>query len=148
MQVPFGHLSPSGRVLVHLGLRPPDFALGASRALDSFFAALTAYVFAPFIVNFDALAAHLIHRLRRQHAISGDPVLADLLAEAEALAPSASDIHPLAATAALELQMRRNGIDTRYLSVVSTFGTALDVTADDSCINQLCRRSRSSARRR
>lgn len=89
---------------------------------------------APFIVNFDAVAAHLLHRLRRQHAITGDPVLADLLAEAEALAPSASDVHPLNATAALELHMRRDGIETRYLSVVSTFGTALDVTASELTI--------------
>ncbi|WP_395154624.1 helix-turn-helix domain-containing protein [Ilumatobacter sp.] len=89
---------------------------------------------APSVVNFDAVAAHLIHRLRRQHAISGDPVLADLLAEAEALAPSASDIHPLNAAAALELHLRRNGIDARYLSVVSTFGTALDITASELTI--------------
>ncbi|MGK0275572.1 MAG: transcriptional regulator with XRE-family HTH domain [Ilumatobacter sp.] len=89
---------------------------------------------APFIVNFDAVAAHLIHRLRRQYSITGDPVLADLLTEAEALAPSASDVHPLSSTAALELHMRRDGVDARYLSVVSTFGTALDVTASELTI--------------
>ena len=86
------------------------------------------------IVNFDEVAAHLLHRVRRQFSISGDPALAELISEMEALAPDAVDVHPINAGAALEVSMDDAGVRTSYLSVVSTFGTALDITASELTI--------------
>lgn len=81
------------------------------------------------IVNFDEVAAHLLHRVRRQFSINGDPVLAELITEMETLAPNAVGVHPINAGAALIVSIDNDGIRTSYLSVVSTFGTALDITA-------------------
>lgn len=86
------------------------------------------------IVNLDEVAAHLIHRIRRQHAVTGDPVLAELAATAERLAPGAAAIHPMTTQPAITVHMRRGGIDTTLLSVVSTFGSALDVTTAELTI--------------
>jgi len=84
---------------------------------------------APSISNLDEVAAHLIHRIRRQHAVTGDDALAELAAKAELLVPTAGSIHPITAPAALTVHLERGGVETTLLSVVSTFGTALDVTA-------------------
>jgi transcriptional regulator with XRE-family HTH domain len=88
------------------------------------------------IADLDVIAAHLVHRLRRQAAITGDPVLADLLSEAESLVPGAAAIDVSASGPALPVTIR-NGDgagDTTYLSVISTFGSALDVTASELTI--------------
>lgn len=89
---------------------------------------------APLITNLDEVAAHLIHRIQRQHAVTGDPVLADLAALAAELVPSAVSIRPIAAAAAVTVQMEAGGQPLTLLSVVSTFGTALDVTASELII--------------
>lgn len=89
---------------------------------------------APTITNLDEVAAHLIHRIRRQFTVTGDPALAALAAEAERLVPDAASIHPITAAAALAVHMRIGDTETTFLSVVSTFGTALDVTAAELTI--------------
>ncbi len=89
---------------------------------------------APAITNLDEVAAHLVHRIRRQHAVSGDPTLAELVATAERLVPGAASIHPLNPSAALSVQMRLGGVETTLLSVVSTFGTGLDITTAELTI--------------
>lgn len=89
---------------------------------------------APSISNFDEVAAHIIHRIRRQHAITNDHVLADLDERAVALAPRAASFHSANATAALAVHMTMGGEDRTLLSVVSTFGTALDVTTAELTI--------------
>ena len=87
---------------------------------------------APAIGDLGDVAAHLVHRLRRQLAVTGDPVIADLLAEAESLAGDAlRPGHLPTAEAAIEVELTIDGVARRYLSVVSTFGTALDVTASE-----------------
>lgn len=86
------------------------------------------------IVNFDEVSAHLLHRVRRQLSISDDSVLAELLTEMEDLAPNATNVHPIDAGAALIVSMSSDGIESSYLSVVSTFGTALDITAAELTI--------------
>lgn len=88
----------------------------------------------PAIVNFDEVAAHLLHRLRSQLAVSGDPMLADLLAECRELAPDAIDVRPMTTVAAMTLRLRNGDEERVYLSVVSTFGTAIDVTASELTI--------------
>lgn len=98
---------------------------------------------APYVADFDAMASHLIHRVQRQASVSGDPALLDLLAEAQSLAPTAASVvsrssassdSGSAGTAALPVTIHRDGRSTSYLSVVSTFGTALDVTTSELII--------------
>lgn len=86
------------------------------------------------IVNLDEVAAHLIHRIKRQHAVTGDPTLDELAATAERLVPGAAAIRPMSTQPALTVHMRRDDVDTTLLSVVSTFGTALDVTTAELTI--------------
>lgn len=86
------------------------------------------------IDDLDITAAHLVHRLRRQVAITGDPVLVDLLAEAESLVPRAADVDVAAGGPALPVTICNGDVTTNYLSVVSTFGNALDVTAAELTI--------------
>ena len=86
------------------------------------------------IDDLDVTAAHLVHRLRRQAAITGDPVLVALLAEAESLAPEAASVDVAASGPALPVTIRVGDTTTTYLSVISTFGSALDVTASELTI--------------
>jgi len=86
------------------------------------------------IDDIEVTGAHLIHRLRRQVAISGDPVLVDLLAEAESLVPDAAAIDVGTSGPALAVTIRTDNRAITYLSVISTFGSALDVTASELTI--------------
>lgn len=87
---------------------------------------------APQIVNFAEWSAHLLGRLRREIAMSGDGRLVQLYEEltgypgvstaGEALdTGSAADI-------VLPLRLRREGRELAFFSTVAVFGTALDVT--------------------
>lgn len=89
---------------------------------------------APAIENLEQVAAHLLHRVRRQLTITGDPVLADLLEEMELLAPDARADLAAPSDAALSVRIDTGDGPRDYLSVVSTFGTALDVTTSELVI--------------
>ena len=89
---------------------------------------------APRIEDLDVTAAHLMHRLRRQVAVTSDPVLVDLLAEAETLVPGAASIDITSSSPALPVTIRTGDTSTTYLSVISTFGSALDITAAELTI--------------
>lgn len=89
---------------------------------------------APRIDDVDRVAAHLLHRVRRQAAISGDPELVELLRESEVYVPGARAVTEPPAVPALPVTIRRNGRTTSYLSVISTFGGALDVTTSELTI--------------
>jgi hypothetical protein len=86
------------------------------------------------IANFDEVASHLIHRLRRQLAVTGDDRLAALLDEAETLAPDAAAAHPATSDAAMTVRLETPDGPREYLSIVATFGTALDVNASELVI--------------
>ncbi len=86
------------------------------------------------IDDLDVVAAHLVHRLRRQVAITGDEGLADLLREAESLVPGAAAIDVGTSGPALPVTIRTGDDATTYLSVISTFGSALDITASELTI--------------
>ena len=86
------------------------------------------------IDDLDVVAAHLVHRLRRQVAVTNDPVLADLLAEAESLMPGVASVDVSATGPALPVTIRTGDTTTTYLSVISTFGSALDITASELTI--------------
>ena len=82
----------------------------------------------------DEVAAHLVHRLRRQFAVTGDPRHAELVDMVEHCVPAAVDVHPIGPAAALPVRLRSDEGEVTLLSVVSTFGSALDVTTAELTI--------------
>lgn len=89
------------------------------------------------IVNFDEVVDHLLVRVRRQIAMSGDPRLIELLAEVAEYLPATAVERAESASAtpvAIPMRLRADGVERTYLSVVSTFGTAVDVTASELTI--------------
>jgi len=84
---------------------------------------------APRIRNLAEWRHHLISRLRREVAVSGSGGLAALLAEIESYPGGFATKHDLGGVAVpLELDTGRGEVLT-FLSTVTTFGTALDLTA-------------------
>ncbi|MGI9644946.1 MAG: helix-turn-helix domain-containing protein [Ilumatobacteraceae bacterium] len=89
------------------------------------------------IVNFDEVAEHLVVRVRRQIEMTGDAVLADLLDEVSEFLPATTFERAAAhgeTPVAIPMRVRRDGVEHSYLSVVSTFGTAVDVNASELTI--------------
>lgn len=88
---------------------------------------------APRIVNFEEWSAHLLDRLRRQVLLTGDADLSALYEELSAF-PNVSDQHQVAAEApslAVGLHLRSDHGVLTYISTVTTFGAALDVTLSE-----------------
>jgi transcriptional regulator with XRE-family HTH domain len=98
---------------------------------------------APRIVNLGEWRAHLLERLARQVALTGDPQLRSLWEEllaypapAPAFAGTA-DIPPGGAVAVpLRVRATIGGepVELAFISTVSTFGTAIDITAAELSI--------------
>ncbi|AFM17625.1 putative transcriptional regulator [Mycolicibacterium chubuense NBB4] len=89
---------------------------------------------APRIRNLAQWRGHLLERLRREVASSGSAELADLLAEIECYPGGSAHLPDLGGVAVpLELQTA-DGRELRFLSMVTTFGTALDITAAELSI--------------
>jgi len=82
---------------------------------------------APRIRNLAQWRAHVLHRLAREARLSGDPALAALHGELVAL-PGGSDPRPPDGIA-VPLRIRAGDDELAFLSTVTTFGTAVDVTA-------------------
>jgi MmyB-like transcription regulator ligand binding domain len=91
---------------------------------------------APRIANLGEWRAHLLDRLGRQAVVSGDPALAalhDELASYPAGEPAQG--HNLAAgEIATPLRLRHEGGELVFISTVTTFGTAVDVTLSELAI--------------
>ncbi|MGE0219645.1 MAG: helix-turn-helix domain-containing protein [Mycolicibacterium sp.] len=89
---------------------------------------------APRIRNLAQWRTHLIERLRREVAWAGAGELGDLLAEIESY-PGGSDDSPDLGGVAVPLELdTTDGRPLRFLSMVTTFGTALDLTAAELSI--------------
>ena len=93
---------------------------------------------APRIVNLGEWSAHLLHRLRRQAAIIGDAEL-DRLHDELAGYPGVERDPPRAdavgmADIALPLRIRDGDRELSFLSTISTFGTAIDITLAELAI--------------
>ncbi len=92
------------------------------------------------IDNLDEVRHHLVDRLRRQVARTPDPELDTLLDDVAEWAPTDTwrdrpdRIAHHVAEPAMPVVMTIDGTTTRYLSVVSTFGSPLDVTAAELTI--------------
>lgn len=92
---------------------------------------------APRILNLGEWRAHLLGRLRRQVALSGEPVLAELLAELRSYPcdqPEADVELPGPAEVFVPLRVRSRAGELSFFSTVATFGTPLDVTVAELVI--------------
>jgi transcriptional regulator with XRE-family HTH domain len=84
---------------------------------------------APHILNFDEWSGHLVQRLRREVALTGDGALEELLVEVLTF-PGVREA-PLVDAAAeilLPLQLRHGDAQLSFFGTVTTFGTPADVT--------------------
>ncbi|AMD56519.1 transcriptional regulator [Mycolicibacterium fortuitum] len=89
---------------------------------------------APRIRNLAEWRHHLISRLRREVTVSGSAELADLLAEVESYPGGMEPVRDLGGVVVpLELAAP-DGTVLTFLSTVTTFGTALDLTAAELSI--------------
>jgi transcriptional regulator with XRE-family HTH domain len=82
---------------------------------------------APRIRNLPQWRAHVLHRLAREVRLSGDPGLAALHAELSRLPGGLDPLPPDGI--AVPLRIRVGDDDLAFLSTVTTFGTAVDLTA-------------------
>ena len=91
---------------------------------------------APRVRHFHEYAAHLIARLEREVAESGDRGLTELRDEVCSYprVPSAPGPEELAARIAIPLELDALGTRLTMFSTIATFGTALDVTVDELTI--------------
>ena len=87
---------------------------------------------APLIVNFAQWRAHLLERLRRQLRVAPDAEVASLLTEVEAYAPPGLRLPRQDAgefqEVAVPLRLRTHAGVLSFLSTVTVFGTAVDIT--------------------
>jgi transcriptional regulator with XRE-family HTH domain len=110
-------------------LAPPRNALRISLHPDGL---------APRIVNLGDWRAHLLDRLERQVALTADGALNALLEEVRGY-PAPSGSEPAAPAAAVNeiavpLRLRSDAGELVFISTVTTFGTAVEVTASELSI--------------
>src|SRR4051794_20837016 len=86
---------------------------------------------APRIANLGEWREHLLHRLRRQVALTADEEAARLLAELEAYPEPVDGDRPAHNDVVVPLRLK-NGLS--FFSTVTTFGTAVDITVAELSI--------------
>ncbi len=91
---------------------------------------------APRIANLAEWRAHLLDRLGRQAVSTGDPALAALYAELSELPGGgpAESFDPTAGDIAVPLRLRAGERVLSFISTVTTFGTATDITVAELSI--------------
>jgi transcriptional regulator with XRE-family HTH domain len=89
---------------------------------------------APRIRNLEQYGEHLVTRLARQAAISGDPEVAALLDELRGYVDAGHADDDPAGRLLVPLVLDALGTELRLFSTVATFGTALDVTVAELAI--------------
>lgn len=94
---------------------------------------------APRTLNLPEWSAHLLHRMRRQMQITGDPRLETLYEELITYpgvveAPPHGEFHPVDIVLPLRLRDPEGGAELAFFSTLSTFGTAVDVTLSELAI--------------
>jgi hypothetical protein len=92
---------------------------------------------APGTVNFGEWSAHLLARLRREASITGDPALEALRAEVASYPGVQSEL-PSGERAGDEivvpLRVTEGDRQLAFISTLSTFGTAIDITLSELSI--------------
>jgi transcriptional regulator with XRE-family HTH domain len=90
---------------------------------------------APRIANLAEWRGHLVDRLDRQIALTGNPALLSLREELEDYpAPAAPELVGDGHEIAVPLRVRSEAGELSFISTVSTFGTAVEVTASELSI--------------
>jgi hypothetical protein len=89
---------------------------------------------APRIANLGEWKAHLLERLGRQAALTGDPAAQALYDELDSYpAPSHDTLDP-AGSIAVPLRLTTDAGELAFFSTVATFGTAVDITVAELAI--------------
>ena len=86
---------------------------------------------APRVANLEEWSAHLLHQVRRQASITGDPGLDrlhDELAAYPGVSVQAPHDDPPAGGILLPLRIRDGDQELEFFSTISTFGTPVDIT--------------------
>jgi transcriptional regulator with XRE-family HTH domain len=98
-------------------------------------AALHPFGLSPMIINLGTCRAHLLRRIQRELAASGDPALHELLSELLSYRYSVplEDEEPNEIALPLRLRTSQGG-ERAYLSTVTTFGTPYDVALEELVI--------------
>ncbi len=90
---------------------------------------------APRIANLGEWRAHLLERLTRQVELTGDPQLRSLHEELCGYPAPAFDREvPRGGAIAVPLRLRHEGGELSFISTITTFGTAIDITASELSI--------------
>jgi transcriptional regulator with XRE-family HTH domain len=89
---------------------------------------------APHIRNLPEWRAHLLDRLRREVAVTGDGRLAALLDELTGYPGAEAALAAHEPGIAVPLRLDAGGIELRFFSTISTFGTAVDITLAELAI--------------
>jgi transcriptional regulator with XRE-family HTH domain len=89
---------------------------------------------APRILNLPEWRAHLLDRLRRQVAVTGDERLAALLAEVSAYPGGEATLPAHEPGIAVPLRVTVDATELSFFSTISTFGTAVDITLAELAI--------------
>ena len=105
-------------------LEPPVNALRLSLHPDGM---------APRILNLAQWRAHLLTRLNRQVAATGDTRLAELLAELRSY-PGGESEPPLRTDVVVPLRYRYEGQELSFFSITAVIGTPMDVTVSELAI--------------
>jgi transcriptional regulator with XRE-family HTH domain len=89
-------------------------------------------------INLAEWSAHLLSRLRREAAITGDPRLEAIRAEVEDYPGVVADEPPvvdrMAADVVVPLRLREGEGELVFISTITTFGTAIDITLSELAI--------------
>jgi transcriptional regulator with XRE-family HTH domain len=99
--------------------------------------ALHPHGMAPRTVNLGEWSAHLLARLRREAAITGDPFLEALHAEAAGYPGVRRELPAAGAAGAgivVPLRLREGKRELAFISTLTTFGTPVDITVSELAI--------------
>jgi len=89
---------------------------------------------APHVRNLPEWRAHLLDRLRRQVAVTGDQRLAALQAELAGYPGGEATLPAHEPGIAVPLELEAGGTELSFFSTISTFGTAVDITVAELAI--------------
>jgi transcriptional regulator with XRE-family HTH domain len=93
---------------------------------------------APRIVNLAEYRADLLGRMEREHRVTGDPRLGELLEEMRAYPAPPAPAEPAHPAVTVQLRLRppagRDGPELVFFSTVTTFGTVADVTVSELAV--------------
>ena len=92
---------------------------------------------APLLVDFDEFAGHLLRHMRHTLAATHDPELHALIDECEQFAPGAARTVSVNDDIVLPVRIRVGGHDLTFMSTITRFGAARDVTLSELSIETL-----------